>query len=106
MLASDPYQTNRISHFLTLIKELHVSKYMEKLLSYFFNIYTNRCSEISSEEVFEYTPQSGALGTIQESGVADLTAEITNFQEQDAGYTTTIGAGSDPTMNLVNNADS
>lgn len=79
---------------------------MEQLFSQLFSIYTTRCSETPSEELSEYTPQSGALGTIQEGGVADLTAEITNFQEQDAGYTTVIGAGSDPTMNLVNNADS
>lgn len=106
MHTSDLYQTNRITQLLTLFKELQVSEYLDQFCSYFHDIYTNQCVEAFPEEVFEYEPQSGALGTIQEEGVADMSAEITNFQEQDAGWTTTIGAGSDPTMNLGNNADS
>lgn len=64
---------------------------------------TNR---ITNPLNFIYTPQSGALGTIQEEGTADLTSQITNFQEQDPGWTTAIGSGMDPTMNLSNNNDS
>jgi len=64
---------------------------------------TNR---ISNNLNFIYTPQSGALGTIQEEGTANLTSQITNFQEQDPGWTTGIGSGSDATMNLSNTNDS
>jgi len=35
-----------------------------------------------------------------------MTSQITNFQEQSPGWTTVIGTGSDPTMNLSNNSDS
>ena len=39
-------------------------------------------------------------------GTDSTTQEITAFTDQDAGWTTTIGSGSDPTMNLANNNDS
>lgn len=54
----------------------------------------------------EYTPQSGSLGTIQEHGVAQFAQEITQFNEQDAGWTSTIGSGEDATMNLSKTSDS
>jgi hypothetical protein len=46
------------------------------------------------------------LGTIQETGAADMSAQITNFQEQDPGWTTTVASGSDDTMYLGANTDS
>lgn len=76
MQVSDPYLTKRITNTYNLLENII------------------------------YTPQSGALGTIQEQGVANMTEQITNFQEQQPGWTTSIGAGSDPTMNLANNSDS
>jgi hypothetical protein len=38
--------------------------------------------------------------------MANMQAEITNFNEQDAGWTTTIGSGMDATMNLSKTSDS
>lgn len=105
MHVADLYQTKRISQIFTLFKELRVSEYPEQFCSYFHDIYTNLCVEAFPEEVLTYTPQSGALGTIQEEGVANLTEQITNFEEQDAGWTTKIGAGSDATMNLSSTSD-
>lgn len=55
--------------------------------------------------LYTYEPQSGSLGTIQEEGVANMTAQITNFEEQDAGWTTAIGSGMDSTMNLGSTND-
>jgi len=74
-------------------------------MEYFYDIIDQAWTETFPEEVLEYTPQSGALGTIQEEGTANLTSQITNFQEQSPGWTTVIGTGSDPTMNLSNNSD-
>ena len=54
----------------------------------------------------DYTPQSGSLGTIQEEGAATTAEEITAFVDQDAGWTTKIGAGYDATMDLSSNNDS
>lgn len=53
-----------------------------------------------------FTPQSGALGTSQKPGTTNLTQEITAFSDQSAGWTTTIGSGSDPTMDLAATVDS
>jgi hypothetical protein len=64
--------------------------------------YTTNC--ITNNSIYE--PQSGSLGVIQEEGSANLTSQITNFQEQDPGWTSTIGSGMDSTMNLSNNNDS
>lgn len=58
----------------------------------------------TTKEVF--TPQSGALGTSQSPGMTNLSQEITAFSDQSAGWTTTIGSGSDPTMDLAATADS
>jgi len=106
MHVPDPYITKRISKIFTLFSEPRVSKTLENITGYFYDIIDQAWTEAFPEEVLEYTPQSGALGTIQEEGVANLTEEITNFQEQQPGWTTSIGSGSDATMNLGNNSDS
>lgn len=106
MHVPDPYTTKRITTILTLFKEPRTSLTPDNTTEYFYDIIDKAWREAFPEDVLEYTPQSGSLGTIQEEGVADLSAEITSFQEQDPGWTTTIGAGSDATMNLGNTADS
>lgn len=62
--------------------------------------------EAFPEETFEYVPQSGALGTIQEEGDSSLGAQITTFADQSAGWSTKIASGSDATMDLAKTTDS
>jgi hypothetical protein len=98
MLAVDPYTTKRITSQL-LFTEPRVSQHSGTFSSHFFDPVTQMYVEAFPElHITSYEPQSGSLGTIQEQGVADMTAEITTFNEQDAGWTTTIGSGSDATM--------
>lgn len=70
------------------------------------NLVTNFSLVESVVDTYLYRPQSGALGTIQEQAPVAIQEQITTFNDQDSGWTTKIGSGSDVTMDVANNNDS
>jgi hypothetical protein len=61
---------------------------------------------VEDYKLYTYVPQSGEVGITQSEGSATTNEQITAFSDQEAGWTTCIAGGSDPTMNLSSNSDS